>query len=185
MRHAEVVGSLIEQALAEAGVLPHELDGVVAGMGPGPFTGLRVGIAAARAFALGAGIPVVPMISHDAVAHALCTGELLPETEPARYESGNQFVVSTDARRKEQFYSLYTAHEGYAERIKGPSLAGRDERPHPELAVFYTAEIPAASLAWAAVGAQARGDEPAMDSAVYLRSPDVTPSTGPKRVTRR
>ena len=41
---------------------------VAAGMGPGPFTGLRVGIAAARAFALGRGIPVVPVVSHDAVA---------------------------------------------------------------------------------------------------------------------
>ena len=50
-------------------------------MGPGPFTGLRVGIAAARAFALGRGIPVVPVVSHDAVAlelllHAALTGGL-------------------------------------------------------------------------------------------------------------
>ena len=55
--HAEVIGTLIEAALRRAGVAPHELSGVVAGMGPGPFTGLRVGIAAARAFALGIGAP--------------------------------------------------------------------------------------------------------------------------------
>src|SRR5689334_24602996 len=45
--HAEVIGTLIESALRLAGVTPNELSGVVAGMGPGPFTGLRVGIAAA------------------------------------------------------------------------------------------------------------------------------------------
>ncbi len=49
--HAEVVGDLLVRALAEAGAGP--IEQVVAGMGPGPFTGLRIGIAAARTFALG------------------------------------------------------------------------------------------------------------------------------------
>ena len=66
--HAEHIGTLIQTALAEAGATPADITGVVSGMGPGPFTGLRVGIAAARAFAAGRGIPVHPVASHDAVA---------------------------------------------------------------------------------------------------------------------
>lgn len=68
MRHAEVVGTFLADALAEAEVQPTELIGIAVGMGPGPFTGLRVGIAAARVFALGAGIRLLPAISHDAIA---------------------------------------------------------------------------------------------------------------------
>ena len=66
--HAEVVGSFIAEVLAEAGVTPPELEAVAVGMGPGPFTGLRVGIAAARTFALGIARPVLAVVSHDAVA---------------------------------------------------------------------------------------------------------------------
>ena len=65
--HAEVIGTLIAAVPAQA-VEPGLAVGVVVGMGPGPFTGLRVGIAAARAFAFGAGVPVVPIVSHDAIA---------------------------------------------------------------------------------------------------------------------
>ena len=68
MRHAEVIGRLIQECLTEAGVPTSALSGVVGGMGPGPFTGLRVGIAAARVFALGINRPLVPVISHDAIA---------------------------------------------------------------------------------------------------------------------
>ena len=94
--HAEVIGSMIERALAEASVRPADITHVATGMGPGPFTGLRVGIAAARAFALGRGIPVIPVVSHDAVAldallHAALMGEL---------EDAERFAVVTDARRR-------------------------------------------------------------------------------------
>ena len=67
-RHAEVIGTLIARSIADAGIEVADLSGVVAGMGPGPFTGLRVGIAAARAFALGAGKLIIPAVSHDAIA---------------------------------------------------------------------------------------------------------------------
>src|SRR4051812_27737939 len=97
MRHAEVIGSLISACLAEAGIRPDRLSGVVAGMGPGPFTGLRVGISAARTFAFALGKPLVPVVSHDAVAwshyHGGATGPLL---------------VVTDARRREVFWSAYS-----------------------------------------------------------------------------
>ncbi|MGO3321295.1 MAG: tRNA (adenosine(37)-N6)-threonylcarbamoyltransferase complex dimerization subunit type 1 TsaB, partial [Microbacterium gubbeenense] len=71
--HAEVIGTLIERALDDAAVSPADITHVAAGMGPGPFTGLRIGIAAARAFAVGRGIPVVPVVSHDAAALEILT----------------------------------------------------------------------------------------------------------------
>jgi len=62
-RHAEVIGPFLDEVLREAGVSAFALRGVVVGIGPGPFTGLRVGIAAARAVALAAGIPLLPVPS--------------------------------------------------------------------------------------------------------------------------
>lgn len=66
--HAAVVGALIERALETSGTEPSALSGVAVGMGPGPFGGLGVGIAAARGFAIALRRPVVPILSHDAVA---------------------------------------------------------------------------------------------------------------------
>src|SRR5699024_2505685 len=66
--HAEAIGTLLALVFAESGVAENRVDGVVAGMGPGPFTGLRVGIAAAQAFAAGREAPVYCLESHEAVA---------------------------------------------------------------------------------------------------------------------
>ncbi len=55
--HAENIGSLLQETLVEAGVEPSEITRVVMGVGPGPFTGLRVGMAAAEAFALSRAVP--------------------------------------------------------------------------------------------------------------------------------
>ena len=60
--HSEAIGSLIERVFTESDVDPSAVTHVVAGMGPGPFTGLRVGIAAAHAFALGRGLTVLPLV---------------------------------------------------------------------------------------------------------------------------
>lgn len=73
--HAEAIGSLLEQVLGSGSEEADPLTHVAAGMGPGPFTGLRIGIAAARAFALGRGLPVVAVPSHHAAALAVIEGE--------------------------------------------------------------------------------------------------------------
>jgi tRNA threonylcarbamoyl adenosine modification protein YeaZ len=111
-RHAEVIGTLIQAALRESGVAVTDLSGVAVGMGPGPFTGLRVGIAAARAFAFGAGKPVVPVVSHDAIAFGA--------TEP--------LLVVTDARRREVYWSAYSGSDevGLPVRDSGPGLTPPD-----------------------------------------------------------
>ncbi len=105
-RHAEVIGPFLAEVLAEADVTPADVTGVVAGMGPGPFTGLRVGIAAARTFAAARGVPLLPLVSHDAVA--------------ADQDRPGPFVVLTDARRREVYWSAY---DQTGTRVAGPGLA--------------------------------------------------------------
>jgi tRNA threonylcarbamoyladenosine biosynthesis protein TsaB len=173
-RHAEVIGTLIERVLAESGVSPRELSGVVEGMGPGPFTGLRVGIAAARAFAFGIGKPVVPLISHDALA--------LDLSEP--------LLVVTDARRREVAWSSYAAGDelGLPVRVAGPHLAfpaglETDVEGYSGYRRVDAATIPAGALGMLGerLFAARRGFGPS--EPLYLRPPDVTPSSGPKRVS--
>ncbi|CAD6004287.1 tRNA (adenosine(37)-N6)-threonylcarbamoyltransferase complex dimerization subunit type 1 TsaB [Agreia sp. COWG] len=173
MRHAEVVGTLLDEVLAEADVRPHDLDGVVVGMGPGPFTGLRVGIAAARVFALGAGLPLLPMVSADAVARQ------------QRVDGGaGRVLVVTDARRREVFWSLYELSGTEPVRIDGPGLSKPDALPHADARRVDAAEIPAAQLALAAAALMEAGLPLAADEALYLRSPDVTMPSGIKRVSQ-
>jgi tRNA threonylcarbamoyl adenosine modification protein YeaZ len=175
MRHAEVVGGFIRDALAEAGVRPAALSGVAAGMGPGPFTGLRVGIAAARAFALGIGRPVVSVVSHDAVAWAWYTAG-----------GAGALQVVTDARRRESAVSEYDGldADGLPVRAAGPALAPRDEVAQPRGIRLDATRVPAGALGMVAELAFAAGRLPvAADEPLYLRAPDVTLST-PKRVSR-
>lgn len=174
MRHAEVIGTLIDEALRVAGVEVRELSGVVAGMGPGPFTGLRVGIAAAKAFAIGAGKPLVPVVSHDAVAYE-------------RYATGasGPLLVVTDARRRERYWTAYSGADdlGLPIRLDGPGLAKPDELPHPDVPRVETDIVPAGRLGMLAELRYANRLPMDADEALYLRSPDVTLSAGPKRVT--
>lgn len=174
MRHAEVIGTLIDEALTVAGIEVRSLSGVVAGMGPGPFTGLRVGIAAAKAFAIGAGKPLVPVVSHDAVAYD-------------RYEAGHAgpLLVVTDARRRERYWTAYSGVDefGLPVRLDGPGLARPDELPHPDVPRFDADVVPAGRLGMIAELRYANRLPMDADVALYLRSPDVTPSAGPKRVT--
>ena len=130
--HAEVIGTLIAQALAEANVTPADITHVAAGMGPGPFTGLRIGIAAARAFAIAR---VVPVASHDAAALAV-----LDEDPSAR------FVIVTDARRRENAVSAYAGLAGdLPNRTAGPELLPHTEDPSARLAALSRDSLAASS----------------------------------------
>lgn len=168
-RHAEVVGVLIERCLADAGVTVPALSGVAVGMGPGPFTGLRVGIAAARAFAFGAGRPFVPVVSHDALAFA----------------HGGPVAVVTDARRREVYWSEYDAPDelGLPRRIRGPEIARPDELV-TTLARLDHEPVSAGALGMLAERLFAAGRPFADDRALYLRSPDVTMSAGNRGARR-
>lgn len=173
-RHAEVIGTLIERVLAESGVAPRALSGVVEGMGPGPFTGLRVGIAAARAFAFGIGKPVIPLISHDALA--------LDLREP--------LLVVTDARRREVAWSTYAVGDelGLPVRVAGPQLAFPAELEtnvdgYDRYRRVDATTIPAGALGMLGERLFAAGRGFGPNEPLYLRPPDVTPPSGPKRVS--
>lgn len=95
--HGRALADLVAQALRTC----QPPDQVVVGMGPGPFTGLRVGIAFARTFGLARKIPVIGVCSLDAIDIA-----------------ANEYTVAIDARRKEIYWARYK--DGL--RIEGPSV---------------------------------------------------------------
>lgn len=187
LAHAEVIGRLLQEVLA-AGTAPSH---IAAGMGPGPFTGLRIGITAARTFAQARSLPLVPVASHDATALEWLVGAAgratLGEVATAAAAS-TTFAVVTDARRREFAFSVYDGldNDGLPHRSAGPVLAHRDEideRLHAlgALRVDATA-ISAAALGVVAARAIAAGRIIASTEPLYLRAPDVTMPGLPKRV---
>lgn len=92
--HAELLMPLAGAALSEAGLALSELDAIVVGLGPGPFTGLRVGIATAEALGDALDKPVYGVPSHDGIALSI--------DEPPE-----SFLVVTDARRREVYVTAY------------------------------------------------------------------------------
>lgn len=164
--HAEHIGVFIERVLSDAGKNPDAVTAVVTGLGPGPFTGLRVGIAAGVAFAVGRDIPVYGVPSHDAVA-----------------VGNDRCTVVTDVRRRELAWTSF--RDGVV--VAGPSLTTQatlatdaDLDEYPEIRADH---ISAAHLATAAIRRLERGDDLSSLVPLYLRAPDATPSNGPKRVT--
>lgn len=112
--HAEQLMPLANAALAEAGVMLSALDAAVVGLGPGPFTGLRVGIATAQALGDALDRPVLGVPSHDGVALSI-------DQPPG------PFLVVTDARRKEVYVTAYgrAGHPISRPQVLAPSaLAG-------------------------------------------------------------
>jgi tRNA threonylcarbamoyl adenosine modification protein YeaZ len=172
-KHAELLTPAIRGVLADAGVSLAVVEAVVAGLGPGPFTGLRVGVVTAATLADARGIPAVGVCSLDAIG------------------SGVRTVV-TDARRKEIYWAAY---DGSGSRVDGPGVvrpedlaAGGpfvgDVRFADRLGGPVTpAEVTTAGLLRAA-GPQLV--EPPVGPLVplYLRRPDATPPTSLKPVTR-
>ncbi|GAA1668665.1 tRNA (adenosine(37)-N6)-threonylcarbamoyltransferase complex dimerization subunit type 1 TsaB [Fodinicola feengrottensis] len=102
-RHGEALAVLIAGCLDKAGIRIDLLDAVVAGVGPGPFTGLRVGLVTAAAIADARQIPAYGVCSLDAIAAGL----------------GGPLLVATDARRKEIYWATYDAAGA---RVNGPSV---------------------------------------------------------------
>ena len=110
--HAEHLAPGIERALADADAAPADVTDVAVGIGPGPFTGLRVGIVTGRTFAFALGIPVRGLCSLDAMTHdawlAGARGDLL---------------VATDARRKEVYAAHFALHAAGLVRVAGPIVS--------------------------------------------------------------
>jgi tRNA threonylcarbamoyl adenosine modification protein YeaZ len=159
--HAENIGALLQDALSSAGITPAEITHVVMGVGPGPFTGLRVGMAAAEAFAHSRSLPLFPLVSHD--AEALGAGDV---------------VIVTDARRGEVAYSVYRG-ESVFRRVLGPALARPENLEHElgehsSLPRIQAETISAGKLGQVAHAYLTAGVSPESRAPRYLRAPDVT-----------
>ena len=118
--HAEVLAPGIERLLADAGLAGDDVDVIVTGVGPGPFTGLRSGIATARTLAFAWGKPLYGLMSLDAVALEVAESTAAPA----------EFLVVTDARRKEVYWARYTLVEGQLPRLEdGPHVGFAADLP--------------------------------------------------------
>lgn len=170
--HAERLTPNVVGALADAGITVDDLDAVVVGCGPGPFTGLRVGMATAAAYGHALGIP----------AHGVCSLDAIG------IDTAGDVLVVTDARRREVYWARY--RDGV--RVDGPAVnapadvpadvqavagspdhAALFERPR-QPAVYPTASGLVRTVAdWAA--------EPAPLVPLYLRRPDAKPQSAVSR----
>ena len=181
MKHGEQLAPLIEQALAETGTGRQELTAIAVGVGPGPFTGLRVGLVTARTLAHVLGIPV----------HGVCSLDILALEAVATGAVSGEFVVATDARRKEVYLASYDAA---GVRLEGPlvdkpATLATDRPVVGEGASLYPDFFPNAAgparpsagwLARAVVGERAQLLEP---EPLYLRRPDAIAPGRPKPVS--
>jgi tRNA threonylcarbamoyl adenosine modification protein YeaZ len=108
-KHAEVLAPMARDLLAGTAVSANEVHAIAVGVGPGPYTGLRVGIATARAFGSAWGVPVHGLCSLDAIA--VCE----------RSTGGTAaFGVASDARRREVYWAWYDA---VGVRVEGPLVS--------------------------------------------------------------
>ena len=180
-RHCELLTPMIAKVMADAGVSRGDLGAVAVGVGPGPYTGLRVGVVTARVLGSVLGLPVSGVCSLDIIA--------------ASAGPGREFLVATDARRKEVYWARYDAA---GRRVAGPAVGPASSIPEAaELAVAGTGgqlypeafgEVigPAYPDAGTLCGlaAQSGGQPPLLAAEpLYLRRPDAREPGPPKRVT--
>jgi len=180
-RHGELLAPAIARVLRDAGADHRDVSAIAVGVGPGPFTGLRVGLVTARTLGAALGVPIDGVCTLDAMA--------------AGVVDLDDFVVATDARRKEVYWARYRRGDDSYRRVQGPAVS-RPEDLSGELpadmpvigrgALMYVdvlAHRPGPLDPDAAVLAEAvvRGDvELLAAEPLYLRRPDVS-VPGPRK----
>lgn len=178
MRHGEMLAPGIAEVLDKAGATAADLTAIAVGTGPGPFTGLRVGLVTARTLALTRAVPVHGVCSLDVIAAA------------AMDEGKDEFTVATDARRREVYVATYAG----GRRTSGPVVAkpvdvatdatvvGRGGILYPE--AFPNAGGPEHPSAAVLCDVVLRGRFEVTDpEPLYLRRPDAAEPGRPKRVS--
>lgn len=180
MQHGELLASMIAAALARIDAVRQDLSAVVVGVGPGPYTGLRVGVVTARMLGLSLRIPVHGVCSLDILAAGAVDAGV-----------GQPFLATLDARRKELFWAAYDAA---GRRTDGPSVDRPLDLPAGRLVVgagpvLYPHELPLAAIPVgpdAATLARAVAEERVElvdPEPIYLRRPDATAPGPRKRVS--
>jgi tRNA threonylcarbamoyl adenosine modification protein YeaZ len=174
--HGELLAPAIADALGQAGAQMGDVTDVAVGVGPGPFTGLRVGV-----------VTALTLGSTGIATHGVCSLDILA----AEVGLQTPFLAATDARRKEVYWALYDA----GHRIEGPAV----DRPadlaalHRGVPVFgrggeLYADVldhepgpldPSAAVLATGIAAGTFNELPLQP--LYLRRPDVAQPTAPKR----
>ena len=181
MKHGEQLAPLIASALERAGIVRQDVTAIGVGVGPGPFTGLRVGLVTARTLGFALDVPVYGVCTLDVLAvEAVATGTVT-----------TGFAVATDARRKEVFLATYDADGA---RLDGPvvgkpdalatgmPVAGEGPVLFPE--AFPHAVAPTRpSAGWLAHAIAEELVELHDPEPLYLRRPDAVVPGAPKPVS--
>ncbi|GGX78932.1 tRNA (adenosine(37)-N6)-threonylcarbamoyltransferase complex dimerization subunit type 1 TsaB [Streptomyces hiroshimensis] len=187
-RHGELLLPAVDRVLGEAGCKLDAVTDIVVGVGPGPYTGLRVGIVTAATFAAALGVPVRGLCSLDGIAYA--AGQAGLEGE---------FVVATDARRKEVYWARYADARtritepavdrpaDLTEKLAGLTVVGAGAVLYADSFTDVRADMPehqsAGALASLAAERLRTGGEFLPDQPLYLRRPDAQVPANYKVVT--
>jgi len=173
--HGEVLAVLIDDVLRSAGATTAQLGAIGVGLGPGPFTGLRVGIVTGLTMADALGVPAFGMCSLDTISDPIVAGE--------------PYAVLTDARRRQFYWAVY---DQTATRIEGPEISQPDEladylRGRVQHIIGPVADLvrwpDAAQLAAHARACLEQGRSAEPLTPMYLRRPDAREPGPPKKVT--
>jgi tRNA threonylcarbamoyl adenosine modification protein YeaZ len=195
-RHGELLAPLIEQVLFEAGATPQDLGAIAVGLGPGPFTGLRVGIVTAKALGDALGLAVYGECSLDVIGVGM--GGLAIDDTYGKHG----FVAMSDARRKQVYWAGY---DYYGHRVSDPDIIDPHvlaQQLEPETyvvgagATLYREvfggfahmaaenDYPGAAQLGRMVASRAEQQAPGDDlTPLYLRRPDAQPPGKLKAVT--
>ncbi len=198
--HAERIFHAIDEALALAGVDRAELEALACDIGPGSFTGVRVGVASAKGIALALGLPLVGVVSLQAMAEAAFAG--------GGAEVGDVVLAAIDAKKNEVFRAAYARREdGALVEVLAPAcspqstealaITGEQRRVLLVGEIFAAIDLPSAMLlrgpsldlpdaafigrlALARLAAGDHGD-PALVEPLYVRDADAKPMAAPAK----